>query len=61
MKARIAQIVGESEAKNLWMGTFHSVFARILRAEADRLGHLRVLLFTTPKILNACYHPLSKS
>ena len=39
MKARIALIVGESEAKNLWMGTFHSVFARILRAEADRLGY----------------------
>lgn len=39
MKARIAQIVGESESKNLWMGTFHSVFARILRAEADRLGY----------------------
>ena len=39
MKERIAQIVGESEAKNLWMGTFHSVFARILRAEADRLGY----------------------
>jgi len=39
MKARIAQIVGESEAKNLWMGTFHSVFARILRSEADRLGY----------------------
>ncbi|MDO9039052.1 MAG: UvrD-helicase domain-containing protein, partial [Lutibacter sp.] len=30
--------VGASEAKNLWMGTFHSVFARILRSEADRLG-----------------------
>ena len=39
MKARIALIVGESEAKNLWMGTFHSVFARILRTEADRLGY----------------------
>lgn len=38
MKSRIAQIVSESEAKNLWMGTFHSVFARILRAEADKLG-----------------------
>ena len=38
MKQRIAQIVGESEAKNLWMGTFHSVFARILRSEADKLG-----------------------
>ena len=39
MKARIAQIVGESEAKNLWMGTFHSVFAKILRIESDRLGY----------------------
>ena len=38
MKHRIAQLVGESEAKNLWMGTFHSVFARLLRAEADKLG-----------------------
>ena len=39
MKTRIAEIVGESESKNLWMGTFHSIFARILRAEADRLGY----------------------
>ena len=39
MKSRIAQIVGSSEAKNLWMGTFHSVFARILRSEADKLGY----------------------
>ncbi|MDA9087488.1 UvrD-helicase domain-containing protein, partial [Polaribacter sp.] len=38
MKARIASVVGASEAKNLWMGTFHSVFARILRSEADKLG-----------------------
>ena len=38
MKGRIADLVGESEAKNLWMGTFHSIFARILRAEADKLG-----------------------
>lgn len=38
MKSRIGNLVGESEAKNLWMGTFHSVFARILRAEADKLG-----------------------
>ncbi len=39
MKSRIAQIVGNNEAKNLWMGTFHSVFARILRAESDKLGY----------------------
>ena len=38
MKSRIGSLVGESEAKNLWMGTFHSVFARILRQEADKLG-----------------------
>ena len=39
MKSRISTIVGDSEAKNLWMGTFHSVFAKILRFEADRLGY----------------------
>jgi DNA helicase-2/ATP-dependent DNA helicase PcrA len=39
MKSRIATIVGDSEAKNLWMGTFHSVFAKILRFEAERLGY----------------------
>ena len=39
MKNRIAAIVGNAEAKNLWMGTFHSVFARILRSEADKLGY----------------------
>ncbi|MFH6769447.1 UvrD-helicase domain-containing protein [Gaetbulibacter aquiaggeris] len=39
MKDRIATIVGASEAKNLWMGTFHSVFAKILRSEADKLGY----------------------
>ena len=39
MKNRISAIVGNSEAKNLWMGTFHSVFARILRSEADKLGY----------------------
>ena len=41
MKARIGELVGEGEAKNLWMGTFHSVFARILRQEADKLGFPR--------------------
>ncbi len=39
MKERIGRIVSKSEARNLWMGTFHSVFARILRAEAERLGY----------------------
>ncbi|MEG9326436.1 UvrD-helicase domain-containing protein [Salinimicrobium catena] len=39
MKSRIAKIVGNSEAKNLWMGTFHSIFAKMLRFEADKLGY----------------------
>lgn len=39
MKSRIAKVVGESEAKNVTMGTFHSVFARILRFHADKLGY----------------------
>ncbi len=39
MKVRIAELVSDSEAKNLWMGTFHSVFGRILRNEADKLGY----------------------
>lgn len=39
MKERIIKLVG-SEARNIWMGTFHSVFARILRSEAQKLGYL---------------------
>ena len=39
MKARISNIVGASEAKNLWMGTFHSVFAKLLRIDGDKLGY----------------------
>ncbi|MDN5627407.1 MAG: UvrD-helicase domain-containing protein, partial [Weeksellaceae bacterium] len=38
MKERIAKVVGNSDARSLWMGTFHSVFARILRSEAHYLG-----------------------
>ena len=39
MKERIMKLVG-SEARNIWMGTFHSVFARILRSEAQKLGYI---------------------
>ncbi len=39
MKDRIAKIVGNSEAKNISMGTFHAVFARILRHHSDKLGY----------------------
>jgi len=38
MKERVEKILGNTEARNLYIGTFHSVFARILRAEAHRLG-----------------------
>lgn len=38
MKERIARQVGEQRARFLWMGTFHSVFSRILRAEASHIG-----------------------
>lgn len=40
MKSRIATLVGE-EANQIWMGTFHSMFARILRKEAEALGYTR--------------------
>lgn len=39
MKERVGSVVGEANAKSLWMGTFHSVFARILRTEAPLLGY----------------------
>lgn len=39
MKERISRAVGNEKAKYLWMGTFHSVFARILRTEAAALGY----------------------
>lgn len=39
MKDRIAKVVGDTNARSLWMGTFHSVFARILRSEGHYLGY----------------------
>ena len=39
MKEKITALVGDNEARNLWMGTFHSVFARILRYEHDKLNY----------------------
>lgn len=38
MKERITQLVNASDARNVWMGTFHSIFARILRIEAEKIG-----------------------
>src|SRR4249919_2865493 len=39
MKERVEKILGNTEARNLYIGTFHSVFARVLRAEAPRIGY----------------------
>ena len=39
MKQRISSMLDDNESKNLWIGTFHSVFAKILRIEADKLGY----------------------
>ncbi len=39
MKERIATVVGQHNASSLWMGTFHSIFARILRFESKHLGY----------------------
>lgn len=39
MKDRIGKLVGEDEARYLQMGTFHSIFSRILRAEAEKIGY----------------------
>lgn len=39
MKERMLQLVGKSEAVNVWMGTFHSIFARILRVEGHLIGY----------------------
>lgn len=38
MRERIMKVIG-TEAKNIWMGTFHSVFAKILRVEAEKIGY----------------------
>ena len=39
MKERVEKVLGNTDARNLYIGTFHSVFARILRTEAPRLGY----------------------
>ncbi|HET9824328.1 MAG TPA: UvrD-helicase domain-containing protein, partial [Chitinophagaceae bacterium] len=39
MKERVEKILGNNEARNLYIGTFHSVFARVLRVEADKIGY----------------------
>ena len=57
MKSRISLIVGEGKSKNLWMGTFHSIFARILRSESEirisfQFYHLRYSRFCSSNRLH---------
>ena len=39
MKERVIKLIGDGDARNVWMGTFHSVFAKILRIEGQHLGY----------------------
>lgn len=41
MKARVATMIDERTVRYLWMGTFHSIFSRILRSEANKIGYTR--------------------
>ena len=55
MKERIAQKVGEERARRLWMSTFHSIFAKILRQEAVHIGYEQTSPYTTRLIRKALY------
>lgn len=52
MKERIMQLVDPSHAKSVWMGTFHSIFARILRIEAEHLGFTQNFTIMIPMTPN---------
>lgn len=62
MKQRIAQLVGESKARKLWMGTFHSIFIRFLREEAELLGFPKTFTIydttDTRSVIKACIKEL---
>lgn len=45
MKERIISLIGEEQASNMWLGTFHSICVRILKREIDHLGYTRILIF----------------
>ena len=53
MKERIARQVGPERARHLWMGTFHSMFLRILHVEAGISASLRSLPFTIRQTVKA--------
>ncbi len=63
MKERVEHILGSGEARNLYIGTFHSVFARILRFEADKIGYPRhFTIYDTDdakSVLKAVIHELN--
>ena len=39
MKERVIRLIGDNQGRNVWMGTFHAVFAKILRIEGHHLGY----------------------
>ena len=49
MKERIQEMIGVTKAKRLWMGTFHSIFAKILRAEAEKLNYRQNFSYTSKR------------
>ena len=51
MQKRIAELVGQEIAANLWMGTFHSIFSKILRFEAEKLGYTSLRILVLPHSL----------
>jgi DNA helicase-2/ATP-dependent DNA helicase PcrA len=53
MKERVEHTLQNREARNLYIGTFHSVFARIMRAEAHRIGYPTRLPSTIPTMPRA--------
>lgn len=61
MKDRIAAIVGPNAAQNIWMGTFHSVFAKILRFEAQHIGFTSDFTIYDPKDVKQVLHGIIKN
>lgn len=60
MKERIGKLVGQELAQHLYMGTFHSIFSRILRAEAQHIGFTNNFTITTRATLARSSRPLSR-
>jgi DNA helicase-2/ATP-dependent DNA helicase PcrA len=60
MRQRIEKVVGP-DARSIWMGTFHSIFARILRIEAHRIGYTRDFSIYDTEDSKSLIRPSSKN